>query len=129
MLGAREIYRLAGDVESACRAGDADTVGRHRVHLAALLRRLQERVRPAFDVAAAQVAETTVDSDAALEPHVLTELVDLLRRQSLSAGPKFSALSPMLRRQMGDSAFETVRAYVDTLDFTRAATALEARRD
>jgi PAS domain S-box-containing protein len=126
ILGAKEIYHLAGEVKAACDAGDLDRVSRLAANLAALLHRLQECAEPALNAASARSAGMKKGRHVELEPHALAELVDLLRRQSLSAVERFTAMTPTLRGRMSESAYEAVRGHIDRLEFNRAAIALEA---
>ncbi|MDB4882145.1 MAG: multi-sensor hybrid histidine kinase [Gemmatimonadetes bacterium] len=126
ILGAKAIYQLAGEVEAACKAGDVDRVSRLTTNLAALLQRLHESAAPTFSAAWAQAEQPGSGTNGELEPHALAELVDLLRRQSLSAVDRFSALTPTLRRRLSASTYELVRGHIDNLEFNHAATALEA---
>jgi PAS domain S-box-containing protein len=126
ILGAKAIYQLAGEVEAACVAGDADRASRLTTNLAALLQRLHTCAAVTFKEGRVQSDEVGLESGGELEPYALTELVDLLRRQSLSAVDRFSTLAPQLRLLLGKSTFETVRCHMDNLEFNDAATALEA---
>jgi PAS domain S-box-containing protein len=126
ILGAKEIYHLAGEVKAACDAGDWDRVSRLTANLAALLHRLRECAEPTLSAASARSAAMKAGSHGELEPHALAELVDLLRRQSLSAVERFTTMSPTLRGRMSEISFETVRGHIERLEFNRAATELEA---
>ena len=53
-------------------------------------------------------------------------LLDLLRRQSLSAVDRFTAIEPALRRHLSERTCERMRRQIDNLKFNGAADALEA---
>jgi hypothetical protein len=128
MLGAEELYRLAGQAEAACLAGDVDGAARLTTLLAALLQRLHESAAAAFNAARVRTEEAGLASIGNLEPHALAHLVDLLRRQSLSAVARFNTLAPKLRLLLGKSTYDLVRGHMDNLEFNDAATVLAASR-
>ena len=63
--------------------------------------------------------------DGSLEPHHIGELVQLLRLQNLSAVKRFDCLSAQLRSLLGPAAFDVVREQIKSLQFEKAADALE----
>jgi hypothetical protein len=89
------------------------------------LQRLRQSAAPALVAARAEPEEAPPAGGGDLEPQVLTDFVDLLRQQSLSAVDRFSSLSPQLRRFLSKSSYELVRDHMDKL-FGDAAEALEA---
>ena len=124
MLGAKAIHLLAGEAEAACVAGEVDLASDLAASLAALLQRLKECAAPALNASYANTKEE-VASGVELEPQALTDLVGLLRQQSLSAMDRFRSISPQLRRLLSTSSYELVRDHIDNLQFSDAATALE----
>jgi hypothetical protein len=75
--------------------------------------------------AARAIAEAVEPSGAPLEPKALEDLIDLLRRQSLSALDCFSRMGPQMRRFLGREAYAQVSEYIDNLQFTEAFSVIE----
>jgi PAS domain S-box-containing protein len=126
LIGALAIQLLATEVETACAASQTGTAGRLTVRLDALLRQLRIDAAPTLLAASLQVEDPGVAGDTPLEPQVLIDLIDLLRRQSLSALTRFMAVGPQLRRLLGEEPYAIVRRQMDDLKFDSAAEALEA---
>ena len=127
MLGATSIQQLAGEAEAACAAGEAERAARLATKLAAHLQRLQHCAAPVLMAAArARAEDAALPSGGELKPQELSDFVDLLRQQSLSAMDRFSSISPQLRRLLNKDSYERVRDHIDNLQFSDAAEALEA---
>ncbi|MET0517566.1 MAG: hypothetical protein ABW005_01905, partial [Burkholderiaceae bacterium] len=90
------------------------------------LDRLRRGAAPTLAAAAARAEAAAVTSEEALDPALLAELIDLLRRQSLSAMDSFERLSPQLRRRLGKVAYAALQEQVGRLQFGEAAEALLA---
>jgi PAS domain S-box-containing protein len=128
MLGAREIQRLAGEAEAACRAGDAQRAAELVISVRQQLQALANSAQPILEAARlaahdSELQDPTPASDS-VEPHSLANLIHLLREQSLSATECFSALAPALRRQLGKEAFESLKQQIENLQFAAAADVL-----
>jgi len=125
MLGAKGIFALASETEAACAAGDARRASGIAVTLATQLQALRESAAPVINAARAQ-ADAAVDvADMAPKPHLIGELVDLLRQQNLSAVDRFRSLEPPLRRHLPAAAYQALRGHMDALQFDAAAEILE----
>jgi CheY-like chemotaxis protein len=119
-LGARAIHGIATEAEAACLAGDADTASLTCDRLALQLRRLGRAV-------ACHVAKEVEPLPAAREPlgsGALSELIDLLHQQSITAIERFHALAPQLLAELGADAFGGVRGHIENLRFSEAADVL-----
>ena len=126
MLGAKAIHLLAGEAEAACAAGELERSVHLATRLTTKLQRLRELAAPALLVVApAQIEDDSLAAGDALDPQALADLVNLLRRQSMSAIERFSGLSPQLQRLLSKNSFERVRELIDNLQFSDAANALE----
>ena len=126
MLGAKAIHQLAGEAEVACAAGELERSVHLATRLVTKLQRLRELAAPALAVIApAEIEDALLTGGDALEPQALADLVNLLRRQSMSAIERFGCLSPQLQRLLSKSSFERVREHIDNLQFSDAANALE----
>jgi len=124
MLGASEIRRLAIEGNAACKAGERDRAAELTARVAAELRTLSASAAPILEAARAD-AEALQPSEAPLEPKALAHLVDLLRRQSLSALDCFSNMAPQMRRFLGKDTYAQVSEYIDDLQFTEACSVIE----
>ena len=124
-LGATKIQQLAGEAEAACTAGEIDRATYLAARLAALLQRLRRSAAPTLAAGSAETEEEALLLNATIEPQAVTDLIDLLRRQSLSAIDRFSSLSRQLQCLLGKESYELVRNQIDNLDFSDAANALE----
>ena len=60
-----------------------------------------------------------------LEPRALTDLIELLRQQNLSAAARFKSISPQLYGLLGKETYELAREHIDNLRFRDAAEALQ----
>jgi HPt (histidine-containing phosphotransfer) domain-containing protein len=126
ILGAKTIADLAGQVERACLDGRADVVADLHRRLAAALQTLRQSAAPS-------IAEMTPCGGSAagaggdeLDPEVLSELIDLLRQQSLSALDRFNAVSHTLRGVLDANDYARLGGMVDDLRFNEAADLLDA---
>jgi PAS domain S-box-containing protein len=126
MLGAQAIHQLSGRAEEACAAGDRELAASLAPELAAELDRLRLSATPALGALRAADDEAAHASAGALDPHAVTELVDLLRTRSLAALDRYQSISPQLRVLLGESSHEAVRQHVVNLRFDAAARELEA---
>jgi PAS domain S-box-containing protein len=124
MLGAKEIHGLCGEAEAACVARDQGRAVELTARLIELLQRLREDTAEELVAARDGVTDAEPASGAPLAPRDLADLVDLLRRQSLSATERFNALAPQLRRLLSKSSYDIVRNHVDNLQYNDAAEAL-----
>ena len=70
--------------------------------------------------------DTALPDGGNLGSQIVTDLVVLLRRQSLSATERFGSISPQLQRLLGADSYELVRSHMEHLQYTDAADALEA---
>jgi hypothetical protein len=77
--------------------------------------------------AARAAAEAVERSGAALPPGALVDLIDLLRRQSLSALDCFGKIAPQLQTYLGRDAYARVSDFIDNLQFTEACGMIEAQ--
>ena len=129
MLGAKAISELAGEVEGAWLEGRSECATVLERQLATALRKLRQNAAPVLLAAALGVDEAGLSAVAqgeAFEPALMTELVDLLRQQSLAALDRFQLIAPALRRQLGETSYARISGLVDDLKFVEAADALEA---
>jgi PAS domain S-box-containing protein len=124
MLGARAIHTLAAEAEAACVAGDAESAADLTVRLAGHLQRLRDSAAPVINAARAR-ADAIGPSDEEFAPHLVGELVDLLRHQNLSALDRYRSLAPQLRGPLGAVSSEVLRGYMEALQFDVAADLLE----
>jgi PAS domain S-box-containing protein len=125
MLGAKGIAQLAAEAEVACGAGDLVQTSSLAATLSAAVEQLRLSAERVFaELAARDLPPVT--SGAALEPERLLDLIRRLRENDLSALGSFDAISPQLRRLLGDAAFGRVRADIDGLRFAVAVDSLEA---
>ncbi|MEP6620662.1 MAG: PAS domain-containing protein [bacterium] len=126
-LGVMEIYRMAGEAEQSCMAGD----GVHARVLAETIVQALVALRTAVSAAAvsagagvsdvAPVAQSGAGAqrrDVALE---VRALVLQLRERDLDALEQFREIADELRVRMGNESFERVSQHVDTLEFDAAA--------
>ncbi len=124
MLGARTIHTLAAEAEAACVAGAAGKAADLTAALAVHLQRLRESAAPVINAARAGAAAIG-SADAEFVPHLVGELVDLLRHQNLSALDRYRTLAPQLRGALGAVSSEALRGYMEALQFDVAADLLE----
>ncbi len=125
MLGARAIQQLAGDAEVACAAGDIVRAARIATHLVEQLAKLSENTTLISKALPTQPALRELPNDGELDPHDLADLIQLLRRQNLSAMARFKFLAPQIRSMLGTHAYSGVRDHIDSLRFEQAARLLE----
>jgi PAS domain S-box-containing protein len=126
LLGATAIHRLAGEAENACAAGELARLVDLALRLEDELRRLREQIPSPSRLAAAWTDGGFGQGSEGdpLEPQVLADFVVLLHQHSLSAMGRFAALSPQLRRLLGQAKYEIVRSQMEKLQFGEAALAL-----
>jgi PAS domain S-box-containing protein len=123
MLGAKGIQRVAGDIEAACRAGDAAPLDALMQALGVQLRLLRDSVQRDAPPATPQTAPAGNAGD--IDTQALNALISGLRGHSLGALDSFAALSPALWHVLGSERFAQLRECVDTLQFDAAADLLE----
>ncbi len=124
MLGAEAIRQLAIDTRTACLAGEVERARESSAALSLHMQRLSRSAASFFEQARIESDAAGRDSlscEIALQPRQLTELIGLLREQSLSALQSFDAISQPLRRHLGEDRFQTIRGHVDNLRFLEAA--------
>jgi HPt (histidine-containing phosphotransfer) domain-containing protein len=126
LLGAKAIQHLAGEAEAACASGEVARASSLATTLGAHLRRLQRSAARAFMAAQAQVDKELLPFGDELKPQDLTDLINLLREQSLAAVERFGSISPQLQRLLSKDSYELVRDHIDNLQFSDAAMTLEA---
>jgi CheY-like chemotaxis protein len=126
ILGAKELERRAAAAEAACTAGSVADAASLAAVIGGLLARLRESAAPA--VRPVHADATSRVNVTGLEPHLLIELIRLLRQQSLSALDGFNAMAPALQFGLGDEDFQIARDHMDNLRFGAAAAALERLR-
>ena len=121
MLGATVVHRLAGDAETACRAGDADLAAGHAVQLTEQLRRLKASCAAFLAEAVAPAHPLPSASEGGVEPQAVEQLIELLRKQNLSATTQFVALAPDLANLTGARGYELLCDHMENLQFGAAA--------
>jgi PAS domain S-box-containing protein len=126
MLGALEIQRLAGAAEAACAAADARGAARLAADLASHLQRLAQGATRIFVDEPLLRDGAPLAAAGAPDPRLVTELIGLLRQQSLAALDRFGAVAPELRRRLGERPYARLLEQVENLQFGEAADALEA---
>jgi CheY-like chemotaxis protein len=125
MLGAKEIQTLAADLETACSLQFAHELPRRAATLTALLQNLRLGAGPAIAAARARSALRSAAPTGGLESRQISELVQLLREQSLAAGPRLRGMSAALQRELGRALHGRLHEHVDHLRFDAAAELLE----
>jgi len=125
-LGANSIHRLAGLVEEACIAGDAQELAQLRAQLSIRLRRLREAAAISSDAASSDEESGAEATDLLLGTDEMRNLARMLRLQTQSSIELFNSLAPQLLQRLGPSPYARLRQQVDTLQFAAAAAALEA---
>jgi PAS domain S-box-containing protein len=123
MLGAKDIQRVAGDIEAACRAGNSTPLDSLMHALDAQLRVLRDSVQRDAPPAEPQTAPAGDAGD--IDAPALNALISELRGHSLGALDSFAALSPALQQVLGSEGFAQLRECIDTLQFDDAADVLE----
>jgi HPt (histidine-containing phosphotransfer) domain-containing protein len=121
MLGAKAVSGLAGRIEAACLAGATDQALRLSVTLGSEMQSLIHNAKPVLAAERLRTSEVSPMSPEAPTPDVIKELGLLLRQQSLAAADRFRALSPQLRKLMGEELYERMRRHVDNLQFDEAS--------
>ena len=119
LLGAKEIHRVAGAAEVACRTGDIAMAIHHVSRISTLLRTLQANVAASLPPADEKIDEPSL-ADGLVDLTAIDELIDLLREQSFSAIALFRTVSPDLRRHFGAERFQNVATCIDELRFDEA---------
>ncbi len=127
MLGAKDIYALALEAEAACLAGDPQAASGFATALARRIQRLRESAAPVISAARTQTDPAADPTEALFEPHLVRELVHLLRQQNLSAVDRFRSLEPHLRSHMAAEDQLMLRGHVDALQFHAAAEILDSK--
>jgi hypothetical protein len=90
------------------------------------LQQLRQSAAPIFAAARSEAASSALPHRCAPNAMVVAELVDLLRRQCLSAADRFHMSSPGLRSLLEPDSYELLQGHVDNLRFGDAADMLEA---
>jgi CheY-like chemotaxis protein/nitrogen-specific signal transduction histidine kinase len=126
-LGAAGIMQLAIEINAACKAGERGRAAQLTATLAARLQALRLCAAPMLEAARAAAAAAVEPGAAALEPRALAQLIELLRRQSLSALDCFSKIAPQMQKFLGKDAYARVSECIDNLQFTDACGMIEAR--
>jgi len=126
MLGAARIRQLAIEANDACKAGSRERAADLTAQLAAELHTLNASAAPILEAARAD-AEAVEPGGPPLEPRDIGDLIDLLRRQSLSALDCFNIMAPQMRRYLGKDTYAQVSEYIDNLRFTEACSLIERR--
>jgi len=121
MLGAKTVHALAGQVETACMAGDADLAAQFTAALMIEMQRLIENAQAVLTAPSPQSAEVSSATSVELTPQLIDELDMLLRQQSLAAVDYFKSLTPQLLRSMGQASYERMRLHIDNLQFEDAS--------
>jgi len=129
LLGAHDIHRLAGQAETALRAGATLEQTRDtRAQLALALQSLAAAARPVLVVRdAAALAAQSADG-AAPQPvpdELLAELLSLLKQQDMAATELFQRQSARLRTLWGPERFAIIREAVENLEFDAALATIE----
>jgi HPt (histidine-containing phosphotransfer) domain-containing protein len=127
-LGAKAIQQLASDAEAAAAAGQIERATDLATTLADSIQKLHDSALTAFDDMPMKTDDDTALDAGPLDPQSVIDLIELLRRQSLSAIGRFGTLSGPLRRHLGRAPFRQLRDQVNNLQFAEAADALEANQ-
>ena len=127
MLGANSIHRLAIALEAACAPTNIDTLRRLAPVLAEELHQLAANHRASLARATDAPQPELPPVGTELDRSPLIHLIALLRQQNLSALARFEALSPQIRRMLGDGPYGVARGHVDSLRFHEAAESLESQ--
>ena len=129
VLGARRVQRLAGEAESALRAGTLAGAGTAHVAVASLAASLRDLDRDAhaWMMTQSRMSEPAVCPTPVASPDAasLRQLVNLLQNQDLSAGRHFKELAPGLHAGLGQAGFASLRQAVDGLAYNNALALLE----
>jgi PAS domain S-box-containing protein len=120
MLGDKAVHELAGRVEAACMAGDAERAAQLTAALMIEMQRLIENAQTVL-AAAPRPREISAAASGELTPHLIDELDSLLRQQSLAAVDYFRSLTPQLLRLMGQASYDRMRLHIDNLQFEDAS--------
>jgi len=126
LLGAKEIQQVAREAEAACVAGEVELAADLATALAMMLQRLARSAAPLLEAGRAQAGLAVLQGAGELEPRALTDLIELLRQQNLSAAARFMSISPQLHGLLGKETYDLAREHIDNLRFRDAADALQA---
>ncbi len=130
-LGAVMIPQLASKAEAACRANEPARFLEFAASLAKQLDLVRRGAAPLLQQAQGDPAGSAATRDSGgdqLDPSAISNLLELLRQQKLSAVDCFTAISPQLMRLLGKASHDRVRSHLDNLQFQEAAVALEMGR-
>ena len=125
-LGAKSLYRLAVDAERACRGHQVTLAAQGMAALAAALLRLRQDAAGPLEAAAAHRTSGDESNGAAIDTEQLSVLLDLLRQADLDALPRFTALSPQLRRALDRDLYAVLQRHIENLEFVEAANTIGA---
>jgi PAS domain S-box-containing protein len=122
MLGAKEVRRCAGSVESALQEQRPPaTIEQLLQQLAAALHTLGEQTRSLLQEPGSPVEPTPPAPAPEACAGELDELCFLLETQNLEALDKFSAMAPSLSAMLGARPLEAMRAAIQNLEFAAGA--------
>ncbi|MBP8190431.1 MAG: response regulator, partial [Aquabacterium sp.] len=132
LLGAQDVYRLAGKLETALRANAAAAeAGASMAALCQALQALAVAAEPAL--AAHRSAEShhqsATHSAGSLQPQDIERLATLLRQQDLAALDHFKHIAPALLNLWGATVVDPLRQAIEGFDFAAALTLLNAARN
>lgn len=124
MLGAKAIFKLAGEVEATCASGEIERAKILVNKLAIELQRVRSSAEHVFVAASPDSGGGASTVDVALEPHLIVELDTLLRQQNPAALDRFRAIAAQLRKTLGSVSYDVMRRHIDNLEFDDAANEL-----
>jgi len=127
MLGARGVFKLAGEVEASCISGAVKRANGLVNKLGAELQRVRSSAERVFNAGGIEAGDSASITDVELEPHLITELGVLLRQQNPVALDRFNIIAPLLRKAMGTVSYGVMRNHIDNLEFDDAADELMQR--
>jgi PAS domain S-box-containing protein len=126
MLGAKGVYTLAGEVETACLSGDMDQAKQCTIQLSSAMQGLNTNAQFVIAAERTRAYELCAPGGVQIAPHLIDDFKLLLQHQSLAAVDSFRSLSPQLRQIMGDILYEQMRLNIDNLRFEEAFELLES---
>jgi HPt (histidine-containing phosphotransfer) domain-containing protein len=125
-LGAREIARMAAELESAALSNDKDRTCATLPLLGQACALLHRAAAPFLAHVQARADEPAANPVAQIEPAQLEELIALLHQHNLAAAQRFKILAPALRASLGAHEFDRLRALIDDLHYADAARMIAA---
>jgi HPt (histidine-containing phosphotransfer) domain-containing protein len=132
LLGAQNVYRLAGQLETALRANAA--AAEDGASMAALCQALQALAVDAEPALAAHRSAESHDQSAAhaagpVQPQDMERLATLLRQQDLAALDHFKHIAPALLTLWGATVVGPLQHAIEGFDFAAALALLNAARN